>query len=95
MLFPETAVVFVNLQCVDFNLWTSFGSRFHVKIEPLKEKLDPSMTVKGVEYIDVPANGKKDYKLAFFAYREGITPVKVYVICKMFVDLCFEMILLS
>ena len=52
--------------------------RFRVKIEPIKpDKLDPGTTVKGMEYIDVPANSKKDYKLNFYAYREGTFFLKV------------------
>lgn len=50
-----------------------------MKTESLKpDKLDPGTTVKGVEYVDVPANGKKDYKLTFYAYREGQTTLKVH-----------------
>ena len=49
-----------------------------MKIEPVKpDKLDPGTTVKGMEYIDVPANSKKDYKLNFYAYREGTFFLKV------------------
>lgn len=54
-----------------------FSSRFHVKIESLRDKVDPGTTVKGAEYIDLPAKSKKDYKLSFFAYKEGQTFVKV------------------
>ncbi|KAK6983379.1 hydrocephalus-inducing protein, partial [Biomphalaria glabrata] len=58
--------------------WLKKTQRFRVKIEPVKpEKLEPGTTVKGVEYIDVPANGKKDYKLSFYAYKEGISTLKV------------------
>lgn len=52
--------------------------RFRVKFEAIKpEKLEASTTVKGMEYIDVPASGKKDYKLLFFAHKEGVTIMKV------------------
>ncbi|XP_059164883.1 hydrocephalus-inducing protein homolog isoform X3 [Physella acuta] len=58
--------------------WLKKPQRFRVKIEPIKpEKLDAGITVKGVEYVDVPANGKKDYKLYFYAYKEGQTILKV------------------
>uniref|UniRef100_A0A2C9K9X8 HYDIN/VesB/CFA65-like Ig-like domain-containing protein n=1 Tax=Biomphalaria glabrata TaxID=6526 RepID=A0A2C9K9X8_BIOGL len=58
--------------------WLKKTQRFRVKIEPVKpEKLEPGTTVKGVEYIDVQANGKKDYKLSFYAYKEGISTLKV------------------
>ncbi|KAK7505819.1 hypothetical protein BaRGS_00003090 [Batillaria attramentaria] len=58
--------------------WLKKPQRFRVKIEPIKpDKLDPGTTVKGMEYIDVPANNKKDYKLNFYAYREGTFILKV------------------
>ncbi|GFS07093.1 hydrocephalus-inducing protein-like [Elysia marginata] len=58
--------------------WLKKPQRFRVRIESLRpEKLDPGTTVKGMEYIDVPANSKKDYKLSFYAYKEGQTVVKV------------------
>lgn len=58
--------------------WLKKPQRFRVKIEPIKpEKMDLGTTVKGMEYIDVPANSKKDYKLGFYAYREGTIVLKV------------------
>ena len=44
------------------------------------DKLDPGTSVKGHEYLDVPASSKKDYKLAFYAYKEGQTQLKVNTI---------------
>lgn len=35
------------------------------------EKPDATVSLKGLEYIDVPALGKSDYKLSFFTYKEG------------------------
>ncbi|XP_053175951.1 hydrocephalus-inducing protein homolog [Scomber japonicus] len=46
--------------------------RFHVMKEILKpDKPDATVSLKGLEYIDVPALGKSDYKLSFFTYKEG------------------------
>ena len=41
------------------------------------EKLDAGTQVKGLDYIDVPGNSKRDYKLTFYAYKEGISQLKV------------------
>lgn len=52
--------------------------RFCVLIEILKpDKPDATVSVKGLEYIDVPALAKRDYKISFFAYREGLYHTKV------------------
>lgn len=52
--------------------------RFRVKIEAMRpDKFDVGTTVKGLDYIDVPPNGKRDYKVNFYAHKEGITTCKV------------------
>lgn len=52
--------------------------RFHVLMEILKpDKPDATVSLKGLEYIDVPALAKRDYKVSFFAYREGQYNTKV------------------
>lgn len=52
--------------------------RFRVKIEPIKqEKFDTGIQMKHMDYIDVPASSKKDYKLSFYAYRESVNSMKV------------------
>lgn len=52
--------------------------RFRVKIEPIKqEKFDTGIQMKYMDYIDVPASSKKDYKLSFYAYRESANSMKV------------------
>ena len=52
--------------------------RFKVRQEMIRpEKLDAGTTVKGLDYIDVPGNSKRDYKLTFHAHREGVTQMKV------------------
>lgn len=55
-------------------------ARFRVKIEPMRpDKFDVGTTVKGLDYIDVPPNGKRDYKVNFYAHKEGITTCKVWL----------------
>jgi hydrocephalus-inducing protein len=58
--------------------WLKKPQRFKVSFEITKpDKPDPSTTIKGHDYIDVPGNGKKDYKLNFYAHKEGVTLFKV------------------
>lgn len=36
------------------------------------EDVEHSSVLHGLEYIDVPGSGKKDYKLTFLSYKEGV-----------------------
>lgn len=57
---------------------TPLHPRFRVIVEMLKpEKPDLSVTLKGLDYIDVLSASKKDYKLNFFSYKEGLYTAKV------------------
>ena len=52
--------------------------RFRVIFEMIKpDKLDGSTTLKGLQYIDVPGQMKKDYKIDFYAHKEGTVSAKV------------------
>lgn len=54
------------------------SSRFRVIFEMIKpDKLDGSTTLKGLQYIDVPGQMKKDYKIDFYAHKEGTVSAKV------------------
>ncbi|KAJ3159463.1 hypothetical protein HDU86_001781 [Geranomyces michiganensis] len=55
--------------------WLKRPQRLKVTWEVAKP--DPSVVLKGHEFLDLPALFSKDYKLSFYAYREGITMVKV------------------
>ena len=55
--------------------WLKRPQRFKVIIEV--PKTDPSVIIKGHDFIDVPPLLSKDYKLSFYAYKEGITNFKV------------------
>ncbi|XP_036605974.1 hydrocephalus-inducing protein homolog [Trichosurus vulpecula] len=58
--------------------WLNKLQRFRVVVDMIKpEKLDLSVRIKGLDYIDVLAGSKKDYKLNFFSFKEGIFSVKV------------------
>ncbi|KAM9269036.1 LOW QUALITY PROTEIN: hydrocephalus-inducing protein homolog [Cariama cristata] len=53
--------------------WLSRPQRFLVVVDILKpENLESSSVLQGLEYIDVPASAKKDYKLTFLSYKEGV-----------------------
>lgn len=56
--------------------------RFRVIIEMLKpDKPDSATTLKGLDYIDVPGLSKRDYRLNFFAHKEGTFSAKVRSMC--------------
>ncbi|XP_032469168.1 hydrocephalus-inducing protein homolog [Phocoena sinus] len=58
--------------------WLNKPQRFRVTVEMLKpEKPDLSVTLKGLDYIDVLSASKKDYKLNFFSHKEGLYTAKV------------------
>ena len=52
--------------------------RFRVKTEMIRpEKMEPGMEIKGLDYIDVAGSSSSDYKITFYAYKEGQTQFKV------------------
>nr|XP_033799169.1 hydrocephalus-inducing protein homolog isoform X3 [Geotrypetes seraphini] len=58
--------------------WLNRAQRFHVLIDFLKqEKQEPITIIKGLDYHEVPASSKRDYKLTFFSHKEGTFNVKV------------------
>eukprot|EP00794_Sanderia_malayensis_P018879 gene18879-20779_t len=58
--------------------WLRKPQRFRVTIEMLKpEKPDPATSLKGLDYSDVPGLSKKEYRLNFYAHREGTFSAKV------------------
>ncbi|CAM5150043.1 unnamed protein product [Eretmochelys imbricata] len=58
--------------------WLNKPQRFHVVVDMIKpEKSDITTMLKGLDYTEVPASSKKDYKLTFFSYKEGLFSAKV------------------
>ncbi|XP_007442458.1 hydrocephalus-inducing protein homolog, partial [Python bivittatus] len=58
--------------------WLNKLQRFRVTVDMLKpEKLEVTTTLKTLDYIEVPASAKKDHKLTFFSYKEGMYSAKV------------------
>lgn len=55
-----------------------FIYRFKATVEMIKpDRLDSGTTLKGLDYIDVPGSVKRDYKLHFYAHKEGTFGAKV------------------
>ncbi|XP_071670318.1 hydrocephalus-inducing protein homolog isoform X2 [Patagioenas fasciata] len=53
--------------------WLTRPQRFLVTVHIIKpENLEHSSVLQGLEYIDVPGSAKKDYKLTFYSYKEGV-----------------------
>ena len=44
------------------------------------EKLDQSLSLHGLDYVDVPALGKRDYKLNFYSFKECTILARVHII---------------
>nr|CAH8857992.1 unnamed protein product [Trichobilharzia regenti] len=68
----------LHTEIVQIPNWLNNLQRFRVTKEILRpDKSDSSTTIQGLNYIDVPADSSKEYKLSIFTYREGLTLVKV------------------
>ncbi|XP_072551301.1 hydrocephalus-inducing protein homolog [Salminus brasiliensis] len=58
--------------------WLSKPQRFRAIVEMGKpERTDSTVSLKGLDYVDVPALAKRDYKISFFSYKEGQYNAKV------------------
>jgi hydrocephalus-inducing protein len=59
--------------------WLKKPQRFKVihEINRPERSVENSIVIKGHDYIDIPGNGKKEYKLSFFAHKEGVTLLRV------------------
>lgn len=55
--------------------WLKKPQRFRVIMELAKP--DPSVVIKGHDFLDLPALLSKDYKLSFYAFKEGVTTARV------------------
>lgn len=55
--------------------WLKRPQRFRVVIT--KTRADAATVFKGMDYLDVPAGTTKDYKMQFFAYKEGVNTVEI------------------
>ena len=77
-LFPSGLFITCLLFGIFTVLFTDHFVRFRVIIEMLKpDKPDSATTLKGLDYTDVPGLSKREYKLNFFAHKEGTFSAKV------------------
>ncbi|RMZ93720.1 hydrocephalus-inducing -like [Brachionus plicatilis] len=65
-------------EVVQVENWLKKAQRFKVLFDMVKpDKPDPSTSIKANDYVDVPGNGKKEYKVNFLAHKEGLTIFKL------------------
>uniref|UniRef100_W5LN16 HYDIN axonemal central pair apparatus protein n=1 Tax=Astyanax mexicanus TaxID=7994 RepID=W5LN16_ASTMX len=58
--------------------WLHKPQRFRVLMEMVNpDRPDNTVSLKGLDYMDVPALAKRDYKISFFSYKEGQYNAKV------------------
>ncbi|NXK09844.1 HYDIN protein, partial [Herpetotheres cachinnans] len=73
--------------------WLNRPQRFLVVVNILKpENLESSSVLQGLEYIDVPGSAKKDYKLTFLSYKEGVFNATVTFLNKVTREYLFYMV---
>ena len=60
--------------------WLGKPQRFKMFIKLVKpSSLDNSTKIEGLDYIDVPGHSTRDYKLNFYAFREGTTQCEIHL----------------
>jgi len=60
--------------------WLGKPQRFKMLIKLVKpSSLDNSTRIEGLDYIDVPGHSTRDYKLNFYAFREGTTQCEIHL----------------
>ncbi|XP_053479109.1 hydrocephalus-inducing protein homolog [Ictalurus furcatus] len=58
-------------EIVPVHNWLSKPQRFHAIVEMIKpERPDSTISLKGLDYVDVSALTKRNYKISFFSYKE-------------------------
>ncbi|XP_062860193.1 hydrocephalus-inducing protein homolog [Trichomycterus rosablanca] len=59
-------------EIVPVHNWLTKPQRFRAVLEIIKpERPDSTVSLKGLDFVDVPALAKQDYKIFFFSYKEG------------------------
>lgn len=74
-LMEEVAAKTTHTVHMPLRNWLNVAQRFTATIERSQE--DETVSLKGPQYIDVPALSERSYKLQFYAYKEGTTAAKV------------------
>jgi hydrocephalus-inducing protein len=65
------------VEILNIDNWLKKAQRFKVSFEYSSNRVDSSTTLKGHDYIDVPGNGRKDYRVNYYAHKEGMTVTRV------------------
>jgi hydrocephalus-inducing protein len=85
---PKSAGAFENsvpckvpyVQTLPITNWLAKPQRFKMSVRMIKPStLDSATKLGGLDYIDVPSHATRDYKLDFFAYREGTTQAEIHL----------------
>ncbi|NXL83544.1 HYDIN protein, partial [Alectura lathami] len=72
-IFREVPCRTSYTEVIPVSNWLNKPQRFLVVTDILKpENLERGSVLHGLEYIDVPGSGRKDYKLTFLSYKEGV-----------------------
>uniref|UniRef100_UPI00358F8698 hydrocephalus-inducing protein homolog n=1 Tax=Myxine glutinosa TaxID=7769 RepID=UPI00358F8698 len=70
------------------------SQRFHLVIEMAKPvKLSSATKLYGVDFVDVGATGRRDFKIHFFSYKEGTFTAKVIFLNKETQEFIFFMLI--
>ncbi|KAM6352746.1 hydrocephalus-inducing protein homolog isoform 6-T13 [Alca torda] len=72
-IFREVPCRTSYTEIIPVSNWLNRPQRFLVVVDILKpENLESGSVLQGLDYIDVPGSAKKDYKLTFLSYKEGV-----------------------
>ena len=68
----------LSVQVLKVHNWLRVPQRFTVYREILKpERNDPTTSIKGLDYIDIPGLSEREYRITFETYKEGTIQTKV------------------
>ncbi|NXI70129.1 HYDIN protein, partial [Anseranas semipalmata] len=92
-IFREVPCRTSYTELIPVSNWLNRPQRFLVVMDILKpENLESGSMLRGLEYIDVPGSGKKDYKLTFLSYKEGVFNTMVTFLNEVTEEYLFYMI---
>ncbi|NXK55437.1 HYDIN protein, partial [Chauna torquata] len=92
-IFREVPCRTSYTELIPVSNWLNKPQRFLVVTDILKpENLESGSVLHGLEYIDVPGSGTKDYKLTFLSYKEGVFNTMVTFLNKVTEEYLFYMI---
>jgi hydrocephalus-inducing protein len=72
----EVAAKKTHIEMVSVRNWLDTPQRFSAVMQRVGDE-DASVQLRGTDSIDVPPNTERDYKINFYAHKEGTTKAKV------------------